>query len=62
VSNLEAKVTPAIIAVDGPAACGKGTLSKTLALRFKLRHLVSNELQADIIHGENLNVLASIPP
>jgi len=28
-----------VIAVDGPAACGKGTLSKALAARFNLAHL-----------------------
>src|SRR5688500_19646505 len=28
-----------IIAIDGPAASGKGTLGKTLAAHFGLRHL-----------------------
>lgn len=31
----------AIIAIDGPAACGKGTLSVKLAALFNLAHLVS---------------------
>lgn len=31
--------TPFIIAVDGPAASGKGTISKLLAQHFKLQHL-----------------------
>ncbi len=28
-----------IIAIDGPAASGKGTLGKRLAARYGLRHL-----------------------
>ena len=28
-----------IIAIDGPAASGKGTLAKKLAARYALRHL-----------------------
>jgi len=31
--------TPFVIAVDGPAASGKGTISKLLAQHFKLQHL-----------------------
>ena len=30
-----------IIAIDGPAASGKGTLAKALAQRYGLAHLVS---------------------
>ncbi len=32
-------MTPLIIAIDGPAAAGKGTLAKRLAARFGLPHL-----------------------
>jgi len=31
--------TPFVIAVDGPAASGKGTLSRRLATQYELRHL-----------------------
>lgn len=31
--------TPIVIAIDGPAASGKGTLARRLAAYFKLRHL-----------------------
>ena len=31
--------TPRIVAVDGPAASGKGTISKLLAQHFQLKHL-----------------------
>ena len=30
---------PAIIAIDGPAASGKGTLARALAAHYGLRHL-----------------------
>ncbi|HYI05321.1 MAG TPA: (d)CMP kinase, partial [Reyranella sp.] len=30
---------PLLIAIDGPAASGKGTLAKRLAAHFKLPHL-----------------------
>ena len=35
---------PLIIAVDGPAASGKGTISKALARHFGLNHLDTGAL------------------
>jgi cytidylate kinase len=37
-------VTPLLIAIDGPAASGKGTLAKRLAAHFELPHLDSGLL------------------
>ena len=36
---MTADTPPFIIAIDGPAASGKGTLSRSLAAEFGLRHL-----------------------
>ena len=38
------RVTPFIVAIDGPAASGKGTLGRRLAERFGLAHLDSGRL------------------
>ncbi|MBO0712198.1 MAG: (d)CMP kinase, partial [Acetobacteraceae bacterium] len=35
----ERAARPLIIAIDGPAAAGKGTLARRLAARFGLPHL-----------------------
>jgi CMP/dCMP kinase len=37
-------ITPIIIAIDGPAASGKGTLARRLAERFGLAHLDTGKL------------------
>jgi cytidylate kinase len=37
-------MTPLIIAIDGPAAAGKGTLARRLAAHFGLRHLDTGAL------------------
>ncbi|GAX85080.1 hypothetical protein CEUSTIGMA_g12500.t1 [Chlamydomonas eustigma] len=39
IHSVDTISAPAFIAVDGPAACGKGTLAKSLALKFNLKHL-----------------------
>ena len=39
-----ADTAPLIIAVDGPAAAGKGTLARRLAARYGLRHLDTGSL------------------
>ena len=36
--------SPFVVAIDGPAASGKGTLSRALALRFRLAHLDTGRL------------------
>src|SRR5262245_41091820 len=53
-----------IIAIDGPAASGKGTLGKRLASHFGLRHLDTGLIyravaQAVLDAGEPLNDVAS---
>jgi len=37
-------VRPFVVAIDGPAAAGKGTLARRLAARFRLAHLDSGRL------------------
>jgi cytidylate kinase len=37
-------VTPFVVAIDGPAASGKGTLARRLAERFSLAHLDTGKL------------------
>src|SRR5512140_3717304 len=39
-----------IIAIDGPAASGKGTLAKRLAAHFGLRHLDTGLLYRAVAH------------
>lgn len=39
-AHQAARTKRAVVAIDGPAACGKGTLSKAIATAFNLAHLV----------------------
>ena len=41
---------PIIIAIDGPAASGKGTLVRNLAKRFHLKHLDTGALYRGLAH------------
>ena len=40
-----------IVAIDGPAASGKGTLARRLAARYGLRHLDSGLIYRAVAHG-----------
>jgi cytidylate kinase len=50
-----------IIAIDGPAASGKGTLGKRLAAHYRLRHLDTGLLYRAVAIGEAASVLSAIP-
>jgi cytidylate kinase len=45
------RMTTLIIAIDGPAASGKGTLGKQLAARYGLRHLDTGLIYRAVAHA-----------
>lgn len=57
-SHQAARTKRAVVAIDGPAACGKGTLSKAIATAFNLAHLVRCAARAS---ENNSNVCAISP-
>ena len=60
--------TPLVIAIDGPAASGKGTLARRIAAHFGLRHLdtgltyraVADRVLADNIDPDNVPAVVAL--
>jgi cytidylate kinase len=50
-SALPKRITALIIAIDGPAGSGKGTLGKRLAAHYRLRHLDTGLIYRAVAHA-----------